>query len=57
MGAFSRFLHIRRVEEDPGTSVRRIATAEGICIPLAGKFSMNSHFTHTTSSKCKPHSS
>jgi hypothetical protein len=51
--SFQEVLVLRRVEEDPGTGVQRIAAAEAV-FPLPGEFSMNSHFIHTTSSKCKP---
>jgi hypothetical protein len=43
---------LRKVEEDPGTSVWRIAAAEGISVPLVGR--ILHHFTHTTFSECKP---
>jgi hypothetical protein len=42
------------MEEDPGTSVRRTALLKVSVFHLSGEFSMNSQFTHTTSSVCKP---
>jgi hypothetical protein len=45
---------LRRVVQDPGTGVRIIAAAEGIGVPLSGELSMNTQFSHTTSSECKP---
>jgi hypothetical protein len=42
---------LRRVEEDPGTSVRRIAITEQIGVPLVWRIP---HSTYITFSECKP---
>jgi hypothetical protein len=46
---------LRRVEENPGTSVcEEMQLLKVSVFSLSGEFSMNNHFTHSTSSKCKP---
>jgi hypothetical protein len=44
----------RRVEGDPGTSVRRIAAAGNISVPLFWRILHEQSLYPTTSSECKP---
>jgi hypothetical protein len=54
MGEFLGIWLVVKVGEDSRTNVQRIAAAAGISVHYSGEFSLNSHFTHATSSEYKP---